>query len=71
MGYSVGDAVKWKWGEGHGRGRVAETFAREVQRTLQGSTVKRNGSDDDKALLIEQDDGDEVLKLESEVQADS
>ncbi|HCT34393.1 MAG TPA: DUF2945 domain-containing protein, partial [Sulfitobacter sp.] len=31
--------------------------------------VTRNGSDDDPALLIEQDDGDEVLKLSSEVEA--
>ena len=33
------------------------------------SEVTRNVSDDDPALLIEQDDGDEVLKLSSEVEA--
>tara|TARA_R110002096_G_scaffold14879_2_gene52561 strand:+ start:918 stop:1067 length:150 start_codon:yes stop_codon:yes gene_type:complete len=48
---------------------VTERFTKSVTRTLKGSEVTRNGSDDDPALLIEQDDGDEVLKLSSEVEA--
>ena len=69
--YSKGDKVSWKWGNGHAQGKVEETFTKSVTRTLQGSEVTRNGSEDDPALLIEQDDGDKVLKLESEVQKSS
>ena len=37
-------------------------------RTLGGSEIVRNGSDDDPAYVIEQDDGARVLKLRSEVE---
>ncbi|CAN5879617.1 DUF2945 domain-containing protein [soil metagenome] len=65
--YSKGDTVSWEWGNGRGEGKVKETFSKKVTRTLKGSEITRNGSDDDPALLIEQEDGDEVLKLSSEV----
>ena len=64
----TGTEVKWSWGNGTATGKVKETFDREVTRTLQGSEVTKKGSPDNKALLIEQDDGDEVLKLQSEVE---
>ena len=63
-----GTRVKWNWGKGTAEGKVLETFAEEVSRKLQGSEITRKGSDDNKALLIEQEDGDQVLKLESEVE---
>ncbi|MCX8226035.1 MAG: DUF2945 domain-containing protein [Sulfitobacter sp.] len=66
---SEGTKVKWDWGQGTSSGTVQQTFTKSVTRTLKGSEVTRNGSDDDPALLIEQDDGDEVLKLSSEVEA--
>ena len=67
--YNEGDKVSWEWGNGRGEGEVKETFKRKVTRTLKGSEITRDGSDDDPALLIEQADGDEVLKLSSEVDA--
>ena len=63
-----GTEVKWKWGNGTATGKVAETFTEEVSRTIDGNEVTRKGSDDNKALLIEQEDGGKVLKLESEVE---
>ncbi|MGB3464321.1 MAG: DUF2945 domain-containing protein [Cyclobacteriaceae bacterium] len=63
-----GTEVKWKWGNGHATGKVVETSNDTMERTIDGSKVKRNGSDDDKALLIEQEDGGKVLKLQSEVE---
>lgn len=65
--YSEGDKVEWDWGNGTGTGKVEKTYTHRVTRTLKGSEVTRNGSDDDPALYIEQDDGDGVLKLSSEV----
>ena len=63
-----GTEVKWKWGNGYGEGKVEKTYSKSVTRTIKGSEVSRNGSEDDKALYIVQDDGDHVLKLESEVE---
>ena len=63
-----GTKVRWTWGNGSAEGKVQETFTKKITRTLKGSEVTRNGSQDDKALLIEQPDGSQVLKLESEVE---
>ena len=63
--------VKWDWGNGEAKGQVKERFEREVTRTLKGSEVTRNGDKDDPAYLIKQEDGDEVLKLGSELEAQS
>lgn len=64
----TGTEVKWSWGSGTATGKVKETFSEKVSRTIEGNEVTRNGSDDDKALLIEQEDGGRVLKLQSEVE---
>lgn len=63
----VGQYVEWRWGNGTAEGQIVERFERPVERTLSGSPVKRNGSADDPAFLIEQEDGTEVLKLSSEL----
>ncbi|MBF9042173.1 HVA1 family protein [Rhodobacterales bacterium HKCCE4037] len=65
--YHEGDKVEWDWGNGTATGTVQKTYTRKITRKLQGSEVTRDGSDDDPALYIEQDDGDGVLKLASEV----
>ena len=63
-----GSTVRWKWGNGNAEGKVKETFSEEVTKTIKGSKVTRKGEQGNKVLLIEQEDGDEVLKLESEVE---
>lgn len=62
-----GSKVKWKWGSGTAEGKVLETYDKEVSKKIKGSEVTRKGSADNKALYIEQSDGDKVLKLEKEV----
>lgn len=65
--YSEGTKVEWDWGNGTGTGEVQSSFEKSVTRKIKGSEVTRNGSSDDPALYIKQDDGDAVLKLASEV----
>ena len=62
-----GDRVKWNWGGNDAYGKIEDTFTDSVTRTIKGTEVTRNGSSDNRALLIKQEDGDRVLKLESEV----
>jgi Hypervirulence associated proteins TUDOR domain len=64
----TGTRVTWSYGGHEATGKVVERFAEPVTRTIKGSSITRNGSEDNHALLIEQDDGDRVLKLESEVE---
>ena len=67
--FQTNQYVKWDWGNGTGKGQIKERFEREVTRTLKGSEVTRDGSEDNPAYLIKQEDGDEVLKLGSELEA--
>ena len=63
-----GTVVKWKWGSGYAKGKVMESFDHKITKEIKGAKVTRNGTTDDKALFIEQNDGDRVLKSESEVE---
>ncbi|RXG15886.1 hypothetical protein DSM03_10371 [Leeuwenhoekiella aestuarii] len=63
-----GSEVKWKWGNGTATGKVIESFSKEITRTIAGSKITRKGEEGNKALVIEQEDGSKILKLESEVE---
>ena len=63
----TGDRVSWPWGSGTAFGTIAERFTERVTRSIQGTEVTRNATDDEPAYLIEQDDGDRVLKSASEL----
>ena len=65
--YSQGDTVEWTWGSGTATGTVQEFFTERVTRTIKGTEVTRDADADTPAYLIEQDDGDRVLKSESEL----
>ncbi|CAM5278042.1 hypervirulence associated TUDOR domain-containing protein [Sphingobium scionense] len=67
--FRMGTRVKWNWGQGVGRGRIAERFERHVERMIAGSLIRRNGSTRDPAYLVQTDKGDLVLKLGSELSA--
>lgn len=69
--FQVKQHVQWSWGGGKGTGQVKERFERDVERTLGGSKITRHGTEDDPAYLIEQEDGDQVLKLGSELESAS
>jgi len=59
--------VKWKWGGATAYGKITEVYEVSVEKTIKGKRIKRNGSPDNPALLIEQENGGKVLKLKSEV----
>ena len=62
-----GTKVQWKWGNGTATGKVIETYTKETTKTIKGNKVTRKGVEGNKALYIEQEGGDKVLKSESEV----
>jgi hypothetical protein len=64
----TGSQVRWRWGSSWAEGKVTESRTEKTTRTTEGEQVTRNGSEDDPALVIEQDDGTVVLKLRSEVE---
>jgi hypothetical protein len=63
-----GSEVTWKWGKGKGRGKIKEEFIEPVSKKIKGSNIKRNASKENPAYLIEQENGNEVLKLKSQLE---
>lgn len=63
-----GSQVTWRWASGSADGKVVAVHHERVERTIKGSRVVRNGTDDNPALEIEQENGATVLKLRSEVE---
>lgn len=68
---SEGDRVSWSWGNGRAQGKVEKTYTSKITRKIKGTEVTKNGTEDNPAVYIEQDDGGAVLKLASEVQKTS
>ena len=68
MSIREGTEVRWQWSGSSAIGKVVEIHHEKVTRTLGGSEITRNGSDDDPAYLIEQENGARVLKLRSELE---
>ncbi|TGD82689.1 DUF2945 domain-containing protein [Hymenobacter wooponensis] len=62
-----GTKVSWKYGTGTATGKIEETHKESVTRKLQGAEITRNGTPQNPAFLIVQENGDKVLKLQSEV----
>lgn len=65
--FKEGDSVKWDWGSGTAEGKVQSSFEKKTTRKIKGNEVTRNGTKDNPAYYIKQEDGDTVLKLESEL----
>lgn len=62
-----GSPVSWDWGNGTAEGKVTEIHREKVTRKIKGSEITRDGTRDNPAYLIKQEDGTEVLKLRSEL----
>jgi hypothetical protein len=69
MAFRKGSKVTWKWGAHTAEGKIVERFTSKVTRTIKGSEVTREASRKEPAYLIEQEDGDKVLKSKSELEA--
>lgn len=65
--FQVNQNVQWNYGGGTARGKIKESYKEKVTKTIKGSEVTRNATADEPAYLVEQKDGDQVLKSESEL----
>lgn len=65
--YATGTKVAWNWGNGTPTGTVVESATDRIEKTINGKKQSRNGTDDNPAYVLEQDNGQNVLKLHSEL----
>jgi ribosomal protein L24 len=61
-----GDDVTWNYGKGKAKGKITEVHENDIERTVQGATVKRKGSTEEPALVIKQG-SKRIVKSASEV----
>jgi hypothetical protein len=64
-----GTKVSWKYGVGSATGKIESIHKEPITQKIKGHDIHRNGSADDPALVIVQENGNKVLKLQSEVKA--
>jgi hypothetical protein len=64
--FTPGAHVTWTGGE---HGVIRKVFTHRVERTMKGATVIHPANRKDPAYLIEQSDGDTLLKNHSELRA--
>lgn len=62
-----GETVHWNWGKSEAEGKVDQKFDKPVTKKIKGTSVKRNASKEDPAYLIKQENGNKVLKSETEL----
>jgi hypothetical protein len=67
-GYSIGDTVSWLDSRESQEGTVIRVYGSRVTRIVSASRIAPS-SGDEHAYLIEGRDGDEVLKLSSELRS--
>ena len=43
--FREGTKVRWNWGQGHGTGKVTESFTEDVERRIKGQAIRRKARD--------------------------
>lgn len=66
-----GDKVHWNYGRSQAEGKIEKEFTKPVSKRLKGSEIKRNASKEEPAYLIRQENGNEILRSESELKKGS
>lgn len=65
--YSIGAPVQWKWLGGLIDGHIREVHFEPITKTLKGKNIKRNGSKENPAYLVQSEAGNFALKLQTEL----
>lgn len=66
--FAKGTTVAWNWGNGRPEAKVVDSSTDRIERTINGSKQSRNGTEDNPAYVLEQSNGQTVLKLHSELE---
>lgn len=61
------DQVYWKWLGRKINGKVIEVYFESITKTIKGKNIKRNGSKECPAYLVEAESGNLALKLQTEL----
>ncbi len=62
-----GDKVHWNWGKSQAEGTIKDKSEKTIIKKIKGTEVKRKAGKEEPAYIIEQQNGTEVVKSESEL----
>lgn len=62
-----GDKVHWNWAKSQAEGKIKEKSEKPLTKKIKGTEVTRNASKEKPAYVIVQDNGNEVVKSETEL----
>ena len=62
-----GDKVHWNWGKSQAEGTIKEKSEKTITKKIKGTEVTRKATKEEPAYVIEQKNGAEVVKSESEL----
>lgn len=62
-----GDKVHWNWGKSQAEGVIKQKSEKPITKKIKNTEVTRKGTKEEPAYLIEQKNGSEVIKSESEL----
>ena len=65
--YSEKEKVFWRWMGREIHGVIVESFMGPVEREIKGKCIKRNGSVEKPAYLVQSEAGNYALKLHTEL----
>jgi len=68
MEFKPGCYVRWKWMGGYVRGEVVEIYLEPTVKVIKGKNIKRNGSPERPACLVQSEAGNLALKLSTELE---
>lgn len=66
--FAVGAAVQWKWLGRAILGTIQEVYLEPITKTIKGKAIKRNGSAENPAYVVESESGNLALKLHTELE---
>ena len=66
--FEIGSSVEWKWLGRSIKGVIKEIHLKPVSKTIKEKVIKRNGTVENPAYLVQSEAGNEALKLQSELE---
>lgn len=60
--------IVWKWAGNSIKGKVVEVFMGPVEKEIKGKKIKRNGTVEKPAYLVQSEAGNFALKLHTELE---
>jgi hypothetical protein len=65
--YKIGQKIFWKWLGREIHGQITSIHMKPISKVIKNKTIKRNGSAENPAYIVESEAGNLALKLHSEL----